>query len=743
MVIVRGIPEVLGSMGTWKVDERHPWREVSSCCARKFARACQSNGCWTRGAFGNERIESTVTPLNLDRGDPKGQKGPDGYGTSGESRMTIKASSMVTDYLVFVGCIIVSFVIPLWGKLRGTRKETTKADYVFATGTVSMGAMMLSIARGTLGVRSFLGYPSELYYRGSAMWETIYGMVLAYPIVCFVFVPVYYSLGITSVYQYLDMRFKSKLVRCLASFSYVIRSLLNLAVTIFTPCVALKAVIGLPYWASIIGITTISVIFSVMGGLKAAILSDVIQGVTMMMVSLVIIIRGATDIGPDKVLNVTYERGRLEFFNMDLDPTLRVTTVSATLGQLFMSLSIFGCQQNFVQRYCSMTSQRKVIKTMLANMPIIFILFSLSWVVGMSIFANYADCDPLSLGYISKFDEIVPFYVEDKFLNVPGLLGLVMATLFNSALTLAVSNLNSLATVTFEDFLGQIPSLRDLKDKQQLHFIKLISVIYGVLIVGVSFLVAMLSGVIESSMLMTSATSGPLLGVFLLAMLVPCANWKGAATGMIFSHVTTLWITFGHLTVNTKVETLPLSTENCQNDTFSPWITQPGHLAFEDPYINVNQSQDHLVVEAMGETSAMSGLEYLYRVSYMYYALIGSMSTVIVGIIVSLITADPKRDMYEEHLLHPLAVKMSRFFPGRRRLYASSTRLRNERNTANATSSSSVTSIANGVEKTSTLQGIVDDNGKLFIDNGYIEKLNALKAVSLEVTNEVNKGTRL
>ncbi|XP_076651667.1 sodium-coupled monocarboxylate transporter 1 [Halictus rubicundus] len=652
--------------------------------------------------------------------------------------MTINPSSMVIDYLVFVGCIIASFVIPLWEKFRGRRKETTKADYVFATGSVSMGAMMLSIARGTLGVRSFLGYPSELYYRGSAMWETVYGMLLAYPIVCFIFVPVYYSLGITSVYQYLDMRFKSKLVRCIASFSYVIRSLLNLAVTIFTPCVALKAVIGLPYWASIIGITSISVIFSVMGGLKAAILSDVIQGLTMIGVSLVIIARGTADMGPDKVVNVTYERGRLDFFNMDTDPTLRVTTLSATLGQLFMSLSIFGCQQNFVQRYCSMTSQRKVVQTMMANMPIIFVLFSLSWVVGMVIFANYADCDPLSLGYISKFDEIVPFYVEDKFLNMPGLLGLVMATLFNSALTLAVSNLNSLATVTFEDFLGQIPSLKNLKDKQQLNFIKLISVIYGVLIIGVSFLVAMLSGVIESSMLMTSATSGPLLGVFLLAMLVPCANWKGAVAGMIFSHITTLWITFGHLTVSNTVETLPLSTENCHNDTFSPWITQPGNSYYSSPGFT-NETENVVLNNVVNEPTNF--LQYLYSITYMYYALIGSLTTVVVGIIVSLITADAEADMYEKHLLHPLAVKMSGFFPGRRRLYASSTRLQNEHNNINTTTASSVASIANGAEK--TLQGTVDGNGKLHIDIGYIEKLNALKTVSLDVTNEVDKGTRL
>jgi hypothetical protein len=33
------------------------------------------------------------------------------------------------------------------------------------------------------------------------MWETLYGMICAYPIVIYVFVPMYYSLGITSVYQ--------------------------------------------------------------------------------------------------------------------------------------------------------------------------------------------------------------------------------------------------------------------------------------------------------------------------------------------------------------------------------------------------------------------------------------------------------------------------------------------------------------------------------------------------------------
>ncbi|XP_048507117.1 sodium-coupled monocarboxylate transporter 1 [Athalia rosae] len=652
-----------------------------------------------------------------------------------DDKMAMEASSMVVDYLVFAVCIIASFLIPLWGKFRAKKKET-KADYVFATGSVSMAAMMLSIARGTLGVRSFLGYPSELYYRGSAMWETLYGMLLAYPIVCFVFVPVYYNLGITSVYQYLDMRFKSKSVRCIASFSYVIRSLLNLAVTVFTPCVALKTVIGLPYWASIIAITSIAVVFTVMGGLKAAILADVIQGLTMIGVSVAMILQGVFQVGGfGAVLNVTVERGRLDFLDFNTDPTIRVTTISAIVGQLFMSLSIFGCQQNFVQRYCSMSSQKKVTRTLMANVPVITVLFSLSWVVGMVIFAVYADCDPLTRGYISKFDEIVPFYVEDKFVYLPGLLGLVMATLFNSALSLAVSNLNSLATVTWEDFFSQLPALNNLKDTQQLNIIKFIGILYGFIIMGVSFLVGMLSGVIESSMLMTSATSGPLLGVFLLALLVPCANWKGASAGMICSHVIVLWITFGSLTIHKPILTLPLSEEGCHNNSFSDHIMRPGailNLLPDEITTTPATTTQSTILDA--PSGPLDALTYLYSITYMYYAFLGSLITVVVGIIVSLLTADEKSDMYEEHLLHPLAVKFARLFPGRERIYASTTRL-----------GSSEEISSNSIDRCGKIgpNPLSDINGKTELDSAYVKKLNALKGLSLDVTNEVSKSTKL
>lgn len=123
--------------------------------------------------------------------------------------------------------------------------------------------------------------------------------------------------------------------------------------------------------------------------------------------------------------------------------------------------------------------------------------------------------------------------------------------------------------------MSRLPSFKGYTDKQQLNVIKLVGVAYSVLIMGVAFSVGLLPGVIESAMLMTSMTSGPLLGAFLLAMLIPIANWKGAAAGMICSHITTIWLTFGSFTIEKSNSILSTSTEGCLNDTFSQGITKP------------------------------------------------------------------------------------------------------------------------------------------------------------------------
>lgn len=335
-------------------------------------------------------------------------------------------------------------------------------------------------------------------------------------------------------------------------------------------------------------------------------------------------------------------------------------------------------------------------RMLMLNIPLIIVLFSLSWIVGMGIYSVYSDCDPLKSGYTKSADAILPFYIEDKYSFVPGLMGIFLSTLFNSALILNVSNLNSLATVTWEDFLSNLPQFKGLEDKKQLQIIKFIGSIYGLMIMGVGFLVQLLSGVIESAQLMTSATSGPLLGeemkiyptqmiliviwlsgVFLLAILVPFANWKGASVGMIVSHIIILAVTFGHLTIDKTVEFLETSVEGCTNDSFSSGIVKPTSPMFislaQHKPIEVTswlQRQDALTTTPappMVDNSQFP--QNIFSISYMYYSLFGTLITVVVGIVVSICTYSDA-DSYDSKYIHPMIYRLTKWFPKSEKLFS-------------------------------------------------------------------------
>lgn len=349
--------------------------------------------------------------------------------------------------------------------------------------------------------------------------------------------------------------------------------------------------------------------------------------------------------------------------------TVRADTLSAWLGQFFISMSQFGCQQNFIQRYLSMPSLKKINKMMMSNIPMIIVLFSLSWIAGMGIYATYFNCDPLLAGYTEKKDELLPYFVEDQFEYLPGFTGLFMACLFNGALALQVSNLNSLATVTWEDFLAPMPAFKKLKDKQQVNIIKFVGTVFAILIMGVGFSVGLLSGVIEASMLMTSSTSGSLLGAFLLAILFPIANWKGTSIGMIIAQITTTWLVWGNLTIgHTKKSLLHTSIQGCTNKTFSPEITKPIFNSWLHPKTPLEISSYTHVPLPNTEPQPTNSLVGLFSISYMYYSIFGSIITVVIGVLVSALTQSDE-DNYESKLVHPLARKICEYIPGKKRKY--------------------------------------------------------------------------
>ena len=159
-------------------------------------------------------------------------------------------------------------------------------------------------------------------------------------------------------------------------------------------------------------------------------------------------------------------------------------------------------------------------------------------------------------------------------------------------------------------------------------------------------------------------------------MVIPVANWKGAAAGMITSHIVVIAITFGHLTLEKSVKFLETSIEGCTNETFSSGILKPASnlwsLSQIAPIeISTMDMNLNLTMTTKAAQDSNQFPQNVFAVTYMYYSLLGTVITVGVGTIISLLTST-REDAYDSKLLHPMVYKMSlcKWFPGQERYYS-------------------------------------------------------------------------
>lgn len=192
-----------------------------------------------------------------------------------------------------------------------------------------------------------------------------------------------------------------------------------------------------------------------------------------------------------------------------------------------------------------------------------FIILS-SCLIGIIIYAYYADCDPYTAKLISAIDQIFPYFVMEVLSNTPGLPGVFLACIFSGSLSTISSGLNSLAAVIIEDvYKGLIGG--QLSDERQGFISKISSIILGIVVVLLTYVVSHLGPILNASTSLFGALQGPIMGVFFLGFFFPQANRRGCLVGFISGVALPLWIFVGsQITKNQrKSERLPLLTTNC------------------------------------------------------------------------------------------------------------------------------------------------------------------------------------
>ncbi|XP_022311982.2 sodium-coupled monocarboxylate transporter 1-like [Crassostrea virginica] len=566
----------------------------------------------------------------------------------------------VADWVVFAGLLVISACIGIYYALSGGKQKTTK-EFLMANRNLKIVPVAISILVSFLSAILILGAPAEMYTKGTQYYLYVFGQMAAVVLATVLFVPLFYPLKLTSMYEYIELRFKSRSARLTATVINILSSLIYTGVASFAPATALQAVTGFPEWASFLLIGCVCTFYTFMGGLKAVVWVDAFQAIIMFGSLLTIVVKATLEVGGfSRVWELNEEWGRINFWNFEVDPTVRHTFWALTVGGMINWVGAFGASQPSIQRFSALPSLREAKIAVLLNCVGLFLMVTTACLVGITVFAFYAmkGCDPYTSKEIQNTNQIIPLFVI-QMLNYPGVPGLFIAGLFSGALSSVSSNLSSQVATSWEDIIK--PHVKQRSEGTQTWITRMLVILFGVLGVGVSFVVRKLGGtVLQVSLSFMGAASGALNGFVVLGAFFPCCNWIGAIAGPLVSYAVMMWIGIAKYSVIGVKDTLEFPTGSCaSNHTLSP---SPVFYNYSATHTN----QSVILTSLAGATTLAnpqipterSALHDLYSLSYLWYSTLGLIIAVGVGLLVTAVTGPMKREEVDPRLLIPLGERL-------------------------------------------------------------------------------------
>ena len=261
-------------------------------------------------------------------------------------------------------------------------------------------------------------------------------------------------------------------------------------------------------------------------------------------------------------------------FSVSFDPRTRHTIWSLLIGGSFNFLGTYGFNQTLIQRYMCIHSTRGAKQALLINAASTAVVILFSGLIGVILYAYYANCDPYTAKKIEDIDQIFPYFVMEVLGDKKGLPGIFLACIFSGSLSTISSGLNSLAAVLIEDVYKGLMG-RQLTDQRQGFISKIFSIMLGAFVILLTYVVSYFGSILNAALSLFGVLEGPIMGVFFLGFFFPQANRRGALVGFLSSLALLLWIFLGaQITKNEMTDVrLPLSIANCTSNTDGNWTT--------------------------------------------------------------------------------------------------------------------------------------------------------------------------
>ena len=288
--------------------------------------------------------------------------------------------AVVVAYLLFV----------IVDGLRRTRGTKGIEGYFLAGRSLPWWAVGLSVMATQLSAVTMIGTTGQGATDGLRFVQFYFGLPLAMVILGVTLVPFLHGAKVYTAYEYLERRFDPK-TRTLTSFLFLISRGMSCGTIIAAPAVVFSAIFGwpLPWSVALIGVPTI--LYTMIGGVKAVAWADVKQMfvITSALVAMVVVLLMRIPVSPDAALRLAGSAGRLTTFDFSFDLSKTYTFWSGVIGGTFLMLSYFGTDQSQVQRYLAARSVGEARTSLLISAYWKIPLQALVLLVGVLVFVFY------------------------------------------------------------------------------------------------------------------------------------------------------------------------------------------------------------------------------------------------------------------------------------------------------------------------------------------------------------------
>ncbi|HSW44005.1 MAG TPA: sodium/solute symporter [Phycisphaerae bacterium] len=430
-----------------------------------------------------------------------------------------------------------------------SKRTRSTEDYHLGGRSMRSSSIGLSLFATLLSTITYLALPGEMVNKGPILLWWMVSFPVAYVVVGYLLIPHFMRLKATSGYEILEATLGLR-IRLLGAVIFLATRMLWMALIIYiTAKIIIVQVMGwppqsTPYVAVVIGLVT--VVFTYMGGLRAVVLTDVIQSFLLLGGAVLCIVVISVKLGGVGAWWPTEWSPNWQHQPVfSWDPHVRATVIGSIIFMTIWWICTAGSDQMAIQRYLATrdarAARRAFAVTLGSNIVVTVVLASLGFAL-LGFFQSGLGHLPENMTIAKDGDKIFPYFIVHYL--PPGVTGLVISGLLAAAMSSLSSGINSSGSVISVDFVDRIFG-RSESEAINIRRTKIVSLIVGLVAVALSSLMGMVTGnLMEVTVRTNHVFVAPLFGLFFMAIFVPFATPLGTAVGALAGCIVAILIAY-------------------------------------------------------------------------------------------------------------------------------------------------------------------------------------------------------